>query len=227
MQQLLARATGQGAGSRVRPAATGSAAPPIAWGEIDAAVDVVAAATVRAQPVVDATQPNRAPRAAADAPPRLLIALPASPRRTEVQGPRVDVARAEAPESDEFAPPANAPDPRPRVSGASVAADTPSPPKTRRPALLQPQRRVQWPMAGIEQPSFATPPMPSVTRRRATEASVAEEARTTESVVHVSIGRVELTALVPPAATRAKTPPRQPATSLADYLRSDGSRSRK
>ncbi len=226
MQQLLARATGQGAASRVRPAAAGPTVPAAAWGEIDEAVDVVPAATVRAQPVVDATTTNEAPRAAA-APRRLQSAMPASPRRTEAQGPRMDVARAEAPESNEFAPPANAPDPKPMVSGASVAADTSPTPETRRPALLQRQRRVPWPMAGIEQPSFATPPLPRVARRRTAEASAPEEARTTETVVHVSIGRVELTALVAPAATRPKAPLRQPATSLADYLRSDGSRSRK
>ena len=45
------------------------------------------------------------------------------------------------------------------------------------------------------------------------------QARETESVVHVSIGRVELTALVAPPAARPKSPPRQPTTSLADYLR--------
>ena len=227
MQQLLARATGQGAGSRVRPAATGSAGSSAAWGAPEEAIDVVPAITAGAQPVVDATKPSRALRAAADAPPRLLNAMPASPRRTEAQESRVDVARAEAPEPNESAAPPNAHDPAPMVPGERVAVDTSPTPETRRPGLLQPQRRVPWPTAGIAPPSFATPPLPLVARRRATEASVPQQARTTESVVHVSIGRVELTALVPTAATRPKAAPRQPATSLADYLRSNGGGSRK
>ncbi len=229
MQQLLARATGHGAGSRVRPAVTGSAAPSVAWGELEDVFDVAPVATARAQPVADAAAPNQASRAAAAPPARLLSALPASPRRTQTQKPRVDVARADVLRPAESVTPPNAHDPRPRVpdADASVAADTSPTPGTHRPALLQPQRRAPWPMAPIEPPSFAPPPLPRVARRRATETSMAEEARATESVVHVSIGRVELTALVAPAATRPKAAPRPPATSLADYLRSDRGGSRK
>lgn len=227
MQQLLARATGHGAGSRVRPAAAGSTRASAEWGEIDEAVDVPPAVATRAQPVVDATKTNPALRATVAAPPRRLNAMPVSPRRTEAQDRRVDVVRTEAPEPNRFATPPKAHVPKPMVSGASVAADTSSTPETRRPALLQPQRRLQRPMTSIEPPSFATPPLPRVARRRAAEASIHAEAHETESVVHVSIGRVELTALVAPTATRPKAALRQSATSLADYLRSDASRSRK
>lgn len=227
MQQLLARATGHGAGSRVRPAAAGSAGPLAVWGEVEEAVDVVPAAAARAQPVADTAKTNPAPRAADTPPPRLLNALPAWPRRTEAQKPRVDVAGAEAPQPSEPATSPNVQEPRPMLPDARGTADASPRSEPRRPALLQPQRRAPWPMAGIEPPSFATPPLPRVARRRAMETSMTEAARTTESVVHVSIGRVELTALVPPVAARPKAPLRQPATSLADYLRSDGSRSRK
>jgi len=191
-------------------------------------VHVLAGAYGWSEAEVLAVPPSRRSRTLrAATPQRLLNPMPASPRPAEARELPIEPTRSEVTGPNEFATQPSAHDPKPMASGASLAADSSPPPGTHRPALLQPQRRVQRPMAGIEHPSFATPPTPRVAGGRAAEASFAEAARATESVVHVSIGRVELTALVPPAATRPKAAPRQPATSLADYLRSDGSRSRK
>lgn len=226
MQQLLARATGQAAGSLVRFAASGSTAPTAAWATIDDVPDAASTSAEPARAVVDAA-PRSGPPHAAAVPARLPNDMPNAPARAERQSLRADSAGRQPDEPNPFAAQSDRHDPKPAASGASVAAGASPAFEARRPAPLLSPRRAPWPMAGIEHPPFA-PPLPArVARRRDAEPSSAEAARATEPVVHVSIGRVELTALVAPAASRPKAASRQPATSLADYLRNDAGRSRK
>lgn len=216
MHGLLARATGQGGGPRVRPAPAQVGVAPAAWRELDETVDATAR---RAEPPAQPpTQPTTEPALPSGAlrPDDLRARLQPVASSTESPLPRAtQPAALPAP-----APlPVSASDPStpiatPRGSAAQHAPRT----EARRPASLQAPRVASLVAPDHEPAALAAAPLPRAARRQSVPAAT-PDAHATESVVHVSIGRVELTALVPPASARSRAPARQPTISLADYLR--------
>lgn len=112
----------------------------------------------------------------------------------------------------------------PRPHRGAVPAEVPAriaPPVVVQPAevpapLLPPQAPQALPAHSATPLSPASNPAPHDTRRRG-------PAHDSVTEVHVSIGRVELTALAPaPSAARSAPRSREPSRSLADYLRPQG-----
>jgi len=219
MHGLIARATGQGGGPRVRPAPAHAVAAQGGWGELDESVDApTARAEPGAPPAIERAAPVGAPRAH-DSPPRLqpLAAAPAAPAvpAMQVAEPH-DLAAQVTPGRP--VPAARRSAAAPVTPPRAITAEPAPRNEPRRPAPLQTPRVTPALHVSHEHTALAAP---TVTRgvRRQPAPSAAMAVRETEPVVHVSIGRVELTALVSPPAARPKSPARQPTTSLADYLR--------
>lgn len=220
MHSLLARATGHDGGPRVRPVPTRRVAAQVGWGESDDSVDApLVRAEAGAQPLIERAASRSAARANAS-PPRL------QPRTSAPVATAVPSVRDAVP--DELAPQAGPGRPAPAAQRDDAAPIEPPRNSTAEPAaaLAQPRRpaplqapRVAQPLQAPREHTALAAPTPTRGGRLQAEPPAVVQARDTESVVHVSIGRVELTALVAPPATRPKAPPRHPTTSLADYLR--------
>jgi hypothetical protein len=224
----LAAAQGPLGPARVRVQA---AAPTVPWGDAPAPEPL---AVHEARPAAVSAAPVASSQAAAVAQPvprnaQALPVKPLQPAPRPLQAPR---------EHD------GAPLPAPAAAAPGTASppvlDTtpPAPPLARRapiaasvplPASAEPPRAL-LPLAEAAHDAVA-PQGTSSPLRRATEARrtsraapaatspLGAESEPEPTVVHVSIGRVELVAAPAPAATRPRTSPRaSPRLSLADYL---------
>jgi hypothetical protein len=224
LRQLLARASGQGGGPRVQPASAAALAAPAAWGEVDEEAEAPAArAGSRAQTADESAPHSVAPREPAP----LRLTTPPSAPNPALAPPATQLAPLREPDAQSAtswpAPAARPAAAAPVAMARSAAEPAASRIAVSRPVPLLPPRSAP-PVDAAREPRADAPPARSRALRRQTEPAGALGAEASESVVHVSIGRVELTALTPPAAARAKSAPRQPTTSLADYLRGGGAR---
>jgi hypothetical protein len=167
--------------------------------------------------------PEPAPSSSLGAPPALPVAAVALPPRPGTTAPpSATVSR--------LVPAGSEPDAAPRRSGASLPAPISEPTPTRRPALLSGLREQaappplppeRTPHRGSDSPP--PPQRPALARVSAASLQPAvvrrEEVRETSPVIQVTIGRIEVRAVVSTSPPPPAPVPRRPTTSLEDYLR--------